>query len=1104
MKKTLLLLFLFISTGIFAQGPYQPTQFNNVCDDNNDGFAQFFMQEISNEISGGATNLVVMHYETQADAANNTNPITTSTYINNVQNQQTLFASVLNTSTNQVQILAYQLTVSPPPIATPLTLTECDNNGTGNVAFDLNNASQIIWNSNQSSPNSQQISYYLTQADANNGSNQIPNTLFTAYTNPQTLYYSVQNLQTGCSSISTLTLVSQSCNNPNCPTPTNLIATSITNNSAVLGWSESGTATEWEIQASINGVSFLPPTTITNNPYVLTGLQCGSTITYEIRSICSATEQSSWIAFTFQTTQCLQVGQPSDLTSCLISGSACFDLTQNTLPVLGNLNPTAHSVSYHLTSSGAASNTNAITNPTNYCVNSNQAIYVRVEENANPSNYQLRIFNISPQTVVINTNTSIATLNECDDDSNGQVIFDLTEAALYMNSPTSVTYYTSQSNAVNNVNAITNPTVYSLGLQPVSTFVFARAFYTNSTCETIFQINLKAFALCNNAYTCSAANSLCNALGQPFVNTFQGITAEPGNNYGCLGSQPNPTWFYLPVSSSGNLQFLIQQSSDINFSTSNLDVDYICYGPFTSLSNACNVPMNNIVGCSYSASATETLTIPNAIAGQYYLIMVTNFSAQPGFIKINQTAGNSAALDCSGLNLNAFLDLNGNGTQDTGEINFPLGTFTYQLNNNGNNINVTSPFGEYNIYDENATNSYDLSYAILPEYASYYNVTTPSYQDLTIIAGSGLQTYNFPVTVTQPYTDVATYIVPLQQPRPGFTYKNKVVYANLGSQTVASGTVTYIKDANVVITNNTQTGTIPTASGFTYNYSNLLPFEVRSMDVTMQVPTIPTVQLGQLLTNSASITPLTGDVVPLNNSNSNSQIIIGSYDPNDKMESRGNNILHSSFTSNDYLTYTIRFENTGTASAVNVRVEDMLDTKLDESSIRMIDASHTYTLERTGAGLKWYFDNIQLPVSVANSTVGKGYITFKVKPKPGYAIGDIIPNTANIYFDFNPAIVTNTFTTEFVAALAVNTFTEGNVTMYPNPAKNQVTVSLDNTNEVIANVSVVDMLGKQVIRLNKVNEITKSIDLSSLNTGIYFLEIETQNKLVVKRKLIVN
>jgi uncharacterized repeat protein (TIGR01451 family) len=316
--------------------------------------------------------------------------------------------------------------------------------------------------------------------------------------------------------------------------------------------------------------------------------------------------------------------------------------------------------------------------------------------------------------------------------------------------------------------------------------------------------------------------------------------------------------------------------------------------------------------------------------------------------------------------------------------------------------------------------------------------------------------------------------------------------------------LTFTKNNSVVITNITQTGTTPNATGLTYNYSNLLPFEVRFMDVTMQVPNIPTVQLGQLLTNSASITPLTGDVVPLNNTNSSSQIIIGSYDPNDKMESRGSQILHSSFTANDYLYYTIRFENTGTASAINIRVEDMLDTKLDEGSIRMISSSHEYTMERMGTSLKWYFDNVQLPPSVVNTDIGKGYITFKVKPKPGYAIGDIIPNTANIYFDFNPAIVTNTFNSEFIAPLAINAFTENNITMYPNPAKNQVTVSLNNTNEVIATVSVVDILGKQVIRLNKVNEVTKSIDLSTLNAGIYFLEIETQNKLVVKRKLIVN
>ncbi|MFC4738733.1 T9SS type A sorting domain-containing protein [Flavobacterium ponti] len=1099
MKKTLLLVFLLSFTAIFAQSPFQPTQFNNVCDDNNDGFASFFMQEISSEIMGNSQNIVVTHHLTQIDAANGTNPLP-NTYTN-ISNPQTIYARYLNTVTSVYQVVIYDLTVNPTPVASPQTITACDPNNTGFATFDLTS----VYNSYSNGQTNMIVTIHETSLDAEFGMNAVPSYYQNIVPSPMTLYVRVENALTGCYTITNLYLIIQNCNNPNCPAPTNLMVSSITNNSAVLGWTESGTATEWEIKASMNGVSVIPPTNVSFNPYVLTGLQCGSTITYEIRSICSATEQSAWSAFTFQTAPCLQIGQVSSLNACLENGSACFDLTQNTSPALGNLNPSEYTVSYHTTVSGAASNTDVITNPSNYCITtSSQAIYVRVQENANPSNYQTAYFVINAQTTIINTNLSIATLNNCDDDLDGQVVFDLTDAVINMNSPSVVTYYTSQANAVNNLNPIANPTAYSVGLQPVSTFVFARATYTNSTCETIFKINLKAFAVCNNAYVCSEANSLCNALGQPFVNTFQGVTAEPGNNYACLNSQPNPTWFYLPVSSAGNLQFLIQQSTDINFGVSNLDVDYICYGPFASLGNACNMPMNNVVGCSYSASATETLSITNALPGQYYLIMVTNFSNQPGYIKISQTQGNTANIDCSGLNLNAFLDVNGNGAQDTGEINFPLGTFSYQLNNSGNNINVTSPYGEYTIYENNPTNSYDVSYSILPEYASYYSVTTPSYQDLMIIAGGGLQTYNFPVTITQPYLDVATYIVPLQQPRPGFTYKEKIVYANLGSQAIPTGTLTFAKDPNVVITNITQTGTVANAAGFTYDYSNLLPFEIRSMDVTMQVPTIPSVQLGQLLTNSVNITPLTGDVVPLNNSNSSSQIIIGSYDPNDKMESRGTQILHSSFTSEDYLIYTIRFENTGTASAVNVRVEDILDAKLDENSIRMLDASHEYTLERMGTSLKWYFDNIQLPVSVANTTTGKGYITFKVKPKPGYAIGDIIPNTANIYFDYNPAIVTNTFATEFVAALAVDTFNESNITMYPNPAKNQVTISLDNTNEVIANVNVIDMLGKQVIRLNKVNEITKSIDLSALNSGIYFIEIETQNKLVVKRKLIIN
>jgi uncharacterized repeat protein (TIGR01451 family) len=258
------------------------------------------------------------------------------------------------------------------------------------------------------------------------------------------------------------------------------------------------------------------------------------------------------------------------------------------------------------------------------------------------------------------------------------------------------------------------------------------------------------------------------------------------------------------------------------------------------------------------------------------------------------------------------------------------------------------------------------------------------------------------------------------------------------------------------------------------------------------------------LINSVAITPLTGDVVPANNAASVSQIVVGSYDPNDKMEAHGEQILHSSFTANDYLTYTIRFENTGTASAINVRVNDVLDSKLDETSIKMESASHDYIMDRIGSNINWKFDNIELPATSMNPSGSKGYIQFKIKPKPGFAVGDIIPNTGSIFFDYNPAIITNTFQTQFVAALAVDEFENGSFVFYPNPASDFVIVSLKDSTNSISTIAVYDVLGKVILQKKATNSITtETVDLTSVNPGIYFIEVQTENNTKVVKKLLV-
>jgi len=453
------------------------------------------------------------------------------------------------------------------------------------------------------------------------------------------------------------------------------------------------------------------------------------------------------------------------------------------------------------------------------------------------------------------------------------------------------------------------------------------------------------------------------------------------------------------------------------------------------------------------------------------------------------------------LNLVAFLDENTNGIKDINENFFNYGNFVYSINS-GAPIYANSNSGAFNIFDSNPTNSYNLSFAVNSNLTPYYS-STSTYSNITVPTGSGTTTYYFPVNLIQPYNDLKISLIPSEQPRPGFTYQNVISYRNNGFQNI-NGTVTFVNNPLVTITAISQTGTTSTSNGFTYNFTNLLPNEERWITVTMQVPTIPTVNLGDLITNSVTIAPLTGDAFPDDNQMGLSQIVVGSYDPNDKTEAHGGKIDIDDFTSNDYLTYTIQFENTGTANAEFVRVEDFLDASLNPSSIEMLSSSHAYNMRRIGNQLIWNFYNINLPPTSSNPAGSHGFIQFKIKPTAGFALGDIISNKAFIYFDYNPPIITNEFETEFVQSLKTIEFDGSNFVLYPNPTNSFVKINLQNINENINSIFIFNLLGKKVKELSDRSSSEIKMDVSSLCKGVYLIEIITQSNLKLTKKLVIN
>ncbi|MBC7641228.1 MAG: T9SS type A sorting domain-containing protein [Flavobacterium sp.] len=437
-----------------------------------------------------------------------------------------------------------------------------------------------------------------------------------------------------------------------------------------------------------------------------------------------------------------------------------------------------------------------------------------------------------------------------------------------------------------------------------------------------------------------------------------------------------------------------------------------------------------------------------------------------------------------GFKLNAFIDTNGNGIQDGAEVNFSSGNFAYQLNG-AVAQNAYSYNGVFYLYESNPNNSYNFS-IVLPNYNNLcgngYVVTTSTYTNVTL-SGTGITTYNFAITQGT-CTDLSVYLQNFGGPRPGFVDSNYVYYSNNGNTTIPSGTITFTRD-NALSIISTSPATTAIANGFNYNFTNLLPYETRYIYVNMQVPTIPTVSLGQLVANAVSISIPAGDINTANNSSTLTQDIRGAYDPNDKQESHGPQIVKSTFTANDYLTYKIQFENTGNENAINIKVNDVLSNLLDPTSIKMVDASHPYILDRVGNNLEWKFSGINLPPSVANTQIGHGYVVFQIKPMAGYAVGTTIPNTANIYFDFNPAIVTNTCTTEFVTTLSTNNFDFNDLKIYPNPINN--ILNIDN-NEPIDQLEITNLLG-QTIMTKSPNSLSYNLDLWNVATGVYFVKV---------------
>lgn len=315
---------------------------------------------------------------------------------------------------------------------------------------------------------------------------------------------------------------------------------------------------------------------------------------------------------------------------------------------------------------------------------------------------------------------------------------------------------------------------------------------------------------------------------------------------------------------------------------------------------------------------------------------------------------------------------------------------------------------------------------------------------------------------------------------PGFDFYVVVTALNMGNTVPGNTTALFTYDP-ARFTLVSYDGAASTASGSVYVVFSNVSFWGSQAHVLMFHAAEPPVNVSGDMASFTAVLDYNDDNVADNTAVLYKQIV-NSFDPNDITVHQGLQIARTQI--GEYLTYTVRFQNTGTFAATNVRIEQQLDANLDWSTFTPLTQSHVAQVTRDGSALVYKFNNINLTYSEDDEAASHGYITYKIKPKNTVAVGDYVYGTANIYFDFNEAIVTNTCSTQIVEATSgVHDFDGNSITLYPNPVKDVLNVNL--TQGKLLSVSIYDINGRLCLQSGTAT----TVKTDGLAPGMYLVKV---------------
>jgi len=436
----------------------------------------------------------------------------------------------------------------------------------------------------------------------------------------------------------------------------------------------------------------------------------------------------------------------------------------------------------------------------------------------------------------------------------------------------------------------------------------------------------------------------------------------------------------------------------------------------------------------------------------------------------------------------SFYDINQNQIQDATEPEFE--DIVVQIG--AQNTSYHSGNGPAYLAPGNYTVTFDQ--AAQPE----WNLTTDSVSYFVMLEENEQDTVTFGV-----FTNTQTSHLQSSISSPPNRCNDSIIFdisvKNLGT-TTASGTLWFMADENITSLDfiDLPDTTIAAFDTYGWYFTDLFPSQTLTKQAIIGIPGPPDFLPGEFLRFVA--------VTEFNDVNGDDDSegfrynpeIRCSFDPNDKLVHPAREGNYTLFE--ESIVYTIRFQNTGNDVAYDVVIRDTLDTNLDLESFNVLGTSHAdelqTTLSETGI-LTFEFRDIFLPDSTSNFDGSQGYVTYVINPIDGLAENTIISNSAGIYFDLNPPIITNVVESLMVSELPVvstslaDALPDFTITPNPNTGIFQVNGIPQGTYQIH------DTTGRIIQSGAMKNDL--SIDISTAKQGVYFIAIQLKNKTITKR-----